>query len=243
MRETSARIAVYGPYLKPPLCSGLRVLEKRLSGQTDYPLSGCLSVLFAHTVSSDRTLETIHSIMFWAYQYQLNVTNYGNPSGLTRSYWTLDYSLVVHGVITALVQAYYSYRLYTLSGWVVISVVAWTGSLLEVVGSTYCAYALATAKHPYQDNIYRAAIVTAALDVSIDIINTSSLCYCLYKKRTAARRYMHFRWTIESGMVTAIMAVSIMVTSIVIPRTAIFSSITAFYPKGLTHGVHLARAS
>lgn len=60
--------------------------------------------LFAHTVSGDRTLETIHSIMFWAYQYQLNVTNYGNPSGLTRSYWTLDYSLVVHGVITALVQ-------------------------------------------------------------------------------------------------------------------------------------------
>lgn len=79
-----------------------------------------------------------------------------------------------------------------------VSVVAWTGSLLEVVGSTYCAYALATAKHPYQDNIYRAAIVTAALDVSIDIINTSSLCYCLYKKRTAARRYVNGEYSLPS---------------------------------------------
>lgn len=51
-----------------------------------------------------RTLETIHSMLFWVYQYQLTVTFYGSAQGLLRSYWALDYSLVVHGLITASVQ-------------------------------------------------------------------------------------------------------------------------------------------
>lgn len=69
-----------------------------------------------------------------------------------------------------------------------VSVLSWTGSLLEVVGSCYGTYALVTATGPYPENLYRAITATAALDVLIDIINTSSLCYCLYKRRTAARK-------------------------------------------------------
>lgn len=57
-----------------------------------------------HPSPKHRILETIHSVMFWVYQYQVTVTSYDSTQGLARSYWSLNYSLVVHGLITASVQ-------------------------------------------------------------------------------------------------------------------------------------------
>lgn len=51
-----------------------------------------------------RILETIHSVMFWAHQYHLTVTLYGNVDAIKYGCWALNYSLVVHGLITAFVQ-------------------------------------------------------------------------------------------------------------------------------------------
>lgn len=77
-----------------------------------------------------------------------------------------------------------------LSGWTVISIVSWAGSLLEIAGSCYGTYAsVARASQP--EYLYRAATATASMDVFIDILNTGSLCYCLYKQRTQVRRYIY----------------------------------------------------
>lgn len=64
------------------------------------PLTTILTVILRR----DRILETIHSVMFWIHQYHSTVPLYGNADSIKIGCWALNYSLVVHGLITAFVQ-------------------------------------------------------------------------------------------------------------------------------------------
>lgn len=51
-----------------------------------------------------RALETLHSIFFWIYHYHIVVTRYGYIEAIGLPFWAMNYSLVLHGAITACVQ-------------------------------------------------------------------------------------------------------------------------------------------
>jgi hypothetical protein len=53
-----------------------------------------------------RSLETVHTIFVWIYLYDITVTNYGNPSVLAASPWTLSMSSVFDGIIGGTVQVH-----------------------------------------------------------------------------------------------------------------------------------------
>jgi hypothetical protein len=48
--------------------------------------------------------ETLHTVLLWAYVYNIAVTHYGNFLALNSIPWVFAASLMVQAVVTALVQ-------------------------------------------------------------------------------------------------------------------------------------------
>lgn len=181
--------------------------------------------------------ETAHTFCFWIYLYRVTVLNYGDLSILTKRDWSLSLSVVFHGIISALVQAYYAYRIWVLSRWHYISIISWGGSVLEILGSI----GITTALQKFGPIEFTAhwkwiAIATIGLDVFIDTVNTVALSLFLYTHRTGFKQTDQLivrliAWTIETGLLTSVVATVMLIACIALPNSELYIALSAFYPK------------
>jgi hypothetical protein len=184
-------------------------------------------------------LETTHTVFIWIYLYSLTVTNYGNPAALVTSPWTLSMSSVFDGLIGGAVQAYFAHRIYILSGHLLLPIISWLGSALQV--ALTLSIAIIGSRMTLREFASRFEwIVTTSLVaiMVVDILNTGGLCYFLFVersknrvKRTRLAVDKLILWTIETGLVTSVAAVVMLILFLGKPGTALWISITLFYAK------------
>ncbi|KAL0959315.1 hypothetical protein HGRIS_014577 [Hohenbuehelia grisea] len=181
-------------------------------------------------------MEALHTIFAWVYLYRLTVTFYGQPQMLTVAHWTLNISAAFDGIIGAIVQAYFAWRVHVLSrGWT-ITVVSWIGSLLQM-GLTLAVAGLASQYSVPEFHEKFAWIVTAALafNLFVDVVNTTGLCFYLKLERSGFTRTDRmldtlFVWSIQTGLPTVIGAILMLVFSLV-SQSALWIGVSLFYAK------------
>ncbi|THV01103.1 hypothetical protein K435DRAFT_655914 [Dendrothele bispora CBS 962.96] len=136
-----------------------------------------------------RIFETTHTLCFWFYLFTITVKYYGLPEELERRHWSITMSIVFHGLITGCVQSYYSYRVYILSGGrKLIPIMCWIGCLIEGCGSVGIAVVL----YHVGPVVFAAdwelfPTLNIAVDLTVGVVNTTTLCYYLLQRKTGVR--------------------------------------------------------
>ncbi|KAJ7132477.1 hypothetical protein C8R44DRAFT_774091 [Mycena epipterygia] len=155
-------------------------------------------------------MESLHTIFSWMYIYRLTVTFYGVPAELGVVQWTLSASSLFDGLIGAIVQMFFAYRIQQFSKMWAITLVSWLGSFAIKFGW----------------------MITASLSINliVDIINTAALSFYLQRGRTGFKQSDQIlvklvMWTVETGLVTAVAAA---VQLILVP---LWIGISLFYAK------------
>ncbi|KAE9384497.1 hypothetical protein BT96DRAFT_1026875 [Gymnopus androsaceus JB14] len=182
--------------------------------------------------------ETMHTTCFWFYLYTILVKYYGVPQEMEQRHWSVTISIVFHGLITACVQSYYSYRVYVLSsGRWLIPTICWMLCGMEAVG----ALALAILFYRVGPVVWTEkweflATIDIGVDLAVGVVNTTMLCYYLHRRKTGYRSTDQMvtkiiEWSVESGLVTALAALAILIACLVAPDTAVYISMTSFYGK------------
>ncbi|KAJ7112915.1 hypothetical protein C8R44DRAFT_233603 [Mycena epipterygia] len=182
-------------------------------------------------------LESLHTIFAWAYIYRLTVTFYGVPAALAADEWTLSASSLFDGIIGAIVQMFFAYRVRMFSNsWAITSVV-WVGSLFQLactLSITILTPRFSIAEFALRFGwLFEAALAT---NLIVDVINTGALSYYLSRGRTGFKstdRVLEklVTWTVETGLITAIAAALQLAFLKALPNTALWIGISLFYAK------------
>ncbi|KAJ3781210.1 hypothetical protein GGU10DRAFT_367470 [Lentinula aff. detonsa] len=184
------------------------------------------------------TFETLHTIFIWIYLYRLSVQFYGNPTAIGELHWTIDMSSVFDGIISSLVQAFFAYRVWVLSQKLYLPVMVWIIAVVQFTG-TIAIYVVSAQSTMAYFAAHDEWIATATLccNVFVDIVNAGALCYYLWRPRREVPRHTTavvdklIVWTIETGSLTAVAAIVMLITSLAMPDTFVWIGITLFYAK------------
>ncbi|KAF4596294.1 hypothetical protein EYR38_007671 [Pleurotus pulmonarius] len=136
-----------------------------------------------------------------------------------------------------IVQGYFAYRIFVLSGGLIIPIIAATGSALQLAG----CFAMGILGHPLPVNVFAsryAWVITSVvvLDLFTDTLNTAAICYYLrLSKRdiTSTNRALDilFTWSIQTGIVLSVTALIILIFEQTLEGTAMWISVSLFYGK------------
>ncbi|KAF8529983.1 hypothetical protein JB92DRAFT_2695157 [Gautieria morchelliformis] len=135
-------------------------------------------------------LETAHTVVIWSFVYSLTVINYGKPETINDTTWSLSTALLLMTLLGAtvqgIVQSFFGYRVWVLSGRLTIPAITWLGSIIRLGFGGAATAGLFDAKTTTSFLARDQWMVTGAIVIStlIDIINTSALCICLQRRRS-----------------------------------------------------------
>ncbi|KAJ6579512.1 hypothetical protein DFH09DRAFT_913071 [Mycena vulgaris] len=142
-----------------------------------------------HSFRHSTTMQSLHTIFAWVYLYRLSVTFYGVSTALGETHWSLDISALFDGIIGAIVQMFFAYRIRLFSKSWPVTLASWLGTMLQMAGTLSV-----TAISPHVSLAEFAArfdwIVEGTLisNLIVDIINTAGLTYYLNLERTGFKR-------------------------------------------------------
>ncbi|GAW06687.1 hypothetical protein LENED_008627 [Lentinula edodes] len=158
-------------------------------------------------------IELGHTMCIFHAIYFYTVANYGDPKALLVAPVTLGIAVVLHGITTILVQAYFTYRIFRFSKKPylipIFSTFLMFAQLLAV--TTLSAEAIKVAQISlglYLEKWEWLLLTTLWLRVAADLTISSSLVFFLYRQRDNAYKSTVLvvdrliRWTIETGVVT-----------------------------------------
>jgi len=168
-------------------------------------------------------LDTTHLCLCTTALYSYLVTNYNNPSALTRSTWSMNLQTDCNGLIGLIVQCFFAHRVrklsknYFLTGAIVIfSCVHFSlGVFFTVQGFVL----VDTSRFSKLIWVTSAGMGSAA---AADITIAVSLCYYLMQSRTGFKRTDSLIstlmiYSLTTGLVTSFIAFIIVVTFAVMP--------------------------
>jgi len=184
------------------------------------------------------SLETIHSVCICALLYSLTVVNYGVATTIADAPWSLDLSAVLSAWIGAIIQAFFTYRVKVLSGRLVIPIMIWTLSLSRASLGIMIGVVTLRSKTltKFIDDYPWLVTTQLVLGAVIDVLNTSSICFYLLRRRSniSMSHKLVDRiviWSIETGMVTSVTAVAMMICAIAMPHNLVYIGILMPYAK------------
>lgn len=182
--------------------------------------------------------ETMHTIFIWVLLYGLTVTNYGNSSAINDTPWSLAAALPLTSLLGSIVQVFFANRVRVLSGRLIIPIIAWCGAVLRIgFGITLGVVFINSHSIPnFFANFQWLVTTQFVLSAAVDVLNTVSLCFYLLRRRTDFKSTQRMvdklvMYTIETGLITSMCAVAIVILSLVIPHTMVDIAIFMFYPK------------
>jgi len=185
------------------------IYYKRSSGDRRFLKIFVGVLLFLETAHSTTTIHTI---------YYITVTKASHP---TANSYPLSGSVVVETLITVLVQCYFVFRIYKLSGRLTIPFICWLFSMSRFIGGMALGVESFLDVPRQPDGFWLLAsygwLITASLTVgaAADILIAASMCF--YLRRLASPTNQHSTaaildrlifWSIQTGLVTSLASVA-----------------------------------
>ncbi|KAJ7453611.1 hypothetical protein B0H11DRAFT_2070476 [Mycena galericulata] len=168
------------------------------------------------------SLDTLHVMLLGIFYYHYTVTNFGDYIQLQDSTWSLLAQVVVEDVIALMVQFFFAYRIYHLSGKnflipIVVCILS-IGQLACGIGFTVIAVAVKEFKE--SEAMKPWTISGMAASVACDVIITVSMIYYLrsQKQQVTLRKGMNrtinslMRYSLNTGFLTTIFAIATSIT-------------------------------
>ncbi|KAJ6593203.1 hypothetical protein B0H19DRAFT_1089389 [Mycena capillaripes] len=156
--------------------------------------------------------ELAHAICIAHTLYTYTISNYGHPERLIqRAPESLEAGIFFSGVVTASVQAFFSFRIYALSHKLYIPLITWTLSFLRFVLSTvvFTSGLGMIDMASYEARWGWLAITLWSVSAANDLLIAATLVFILAHRRsnvhqrTAALVEKLIGWTIETGVMTS----------------------------------------
>ncbi|KAJ7186957.1 hypothetical protein C8R46DRAFT_1058435 [Mycena filopes] len=155
-------------------------------------------------------LEFAQAICIAEALYEWTITSFGVPLFVPPK--TFDVSIFFSGVISACVQGFFSFRIYTLSRKMFIPIISWFLSFLRlVVGTAVFITAFRMTSLPKFEAQFGWLITTAAsVGVANDLLITVTLVTILRKQRDEVQARtvplvdQLIVWTMETGLMTTV---------------------------------------
>jgi hypothetical protein len=167
-------------------------------------------------------LELGHTMCIFHALYFYTILNYDNPKALVVAPVSLGISVVLHGIVTIMVQAYFTYRIYRFSPKPYLvplfSCLLMVTQLLAV--TTLSAEAIIVGQRSlieYLDKWQWLLLTNLWLRVAADLTISVSLVIFLFKERNNAYKSTVLvvdkliRWSIETGVVTSMLGIILVI--------------------------------
>ncbi|KAJ7591793.1 hypothetical protein C8J56DRAFT_1046125 [Mycena floridula] len=183
-------------------------------------------------------LETLITLLTCVYLYSLTITDFGRYSKLGDLPWSLSAFVILAGSVTSAIQAFFAWRVRVISGRWLVSVIAWIGALIRAAAAVAISVLLAEEGTLYQfeAKYHYFLVLLLSLSGAIDMLITCSIWYYLHTMRTGftgtdaiVDRIMIC--AIETGLLTSICAVLILILEVSRPDWNIWIGLLMFYPK------------
>ncbi|KAJ7209870.1 hypothetical protein B0H12DRAFT_1242808 [Mycena haematopus] len=155
-------------------------------------------------------LELGHTISTWYTLYSQTVIFYAEPENIFDPPHSEETTIIFATVVYTVVQTFFANRVRVLSGQWYIMALACAGGLLRFL-SYAGIVALLVRYNPITLALnWRWLITTSlSLDLSVDLLITASLCYCLWNKRSSESKRTRtivdtmILWAVESTLLTS----------------------------------------
>ncbi|KAH7912352.1 hypothetical protein BJ138DRAFT_1148499 [Hygrophoropsis aurantiaca] len=171
----------------------------------------------------------VHTITVLAGMYDVSVIEFGQVAAelLTPLPTGLSGSILLSGLLAPLVQAYFAYRVYVVSAHIYMPMVCWTFSLSRFVGSmALAAFAFKVPSLETFGASYGWLLTTVlVLGAVNDTLIAGNMCYYLKSERDFTLRMGRsakpldrmIAYTIETGFLTSLTAILIMICFLSLP--------------------------
>ncbi|KAJ7910702.1 hypothetical protein B0H13DRAFT_2329003 [Mycena leptocephala] len=153
-------------------------------------------------------LELGHTISAWHALYSQTVTFYGQPGHILSPPLSEETTIIFAALVYTVVQSFFANRVRVLSGQWYIMALACVLGLLRFVGYVGIVALLHYSRVTIALEWHWLITMSLSLDLSMDLLITASLCYCLWNmrscesKRTRTMVHMLILWAIESTILT-----------------------------------------
>lgn len=183
--------------------------------------------------------DTANSCFIAMYLYYVTVTHFGDREVLSQNYWSLGTSAVFIGAVGAVAQGYFAYRIHVISRTWIITCISWILSLLTLIMSSYLTVvstSSATTQEYFASHFGWLVTTCLVLMHVVDCINTAALCFYLRIGKNGSKKVdsvinKMFLWTIETGLVTVVAALLMLVFSQTMKKTSLWICVSVFYSK------------
>ncbi|KZT19319.1 hypothetical protein NEOLEDRAFT_977673 [Neolentinus lepideus HHB14362 ss-1] len=181
--------------------------------------------------------ETLHTAFCIDFIYNYVITNFDNPEALNDIYWSGGITVVLGVLVAGVVHAYYIRRVWILSNHNIILTI-----FLALVALLRFAFGITTTTLTYrishwttfrERHLPLGGLSSAA---TVDLVVAGSLIYFLEHSRTGfdrsdSRINLLMVYTINTGLITSIVSVVIVVTYASLPSTLVFLGLVEIQSK------------
>ncbi|KAH8809530.1 hypothetical protein DL96DRAFT_568577 [Flagelloscypha sp. PMI_526] len=179
------------------------------------------------------------TICFLHVLYRATVTTFGSLVTLIHPPRSLVLTMVFGGVATALVQAFLAFRVYQLTHILPLVVVCWILTFarllgcLSVTGTGWNMSSLPEYEAEFKW-IFTALLITGLVN---DLTITTGLSMSLFRskqnaqKRTSAVIEKLILWTVESGLATACLSATVVISFFTMPHNYVWIGVYCISPK------------
>ncbi|ETW81805.1 hypothetical protein HETIRDRAFT_173483 [Heterobasidion irregulare TC 32-1] len=169
-------------------------------------------------------LDTLHLILCIITVYWYLITNFSNPSALTRTVWALN------GVIGLIVECFFARRVWILGKNIYITATIVILSLLHFVfGIVFTVEEFILQEFSRFPSLIWIACAGLGSAAATDIIIAASMCWYLWKSRTGFKGTDSIiatlmAYSINTGLLTSIIATAAVITFAVLPSSFVWLS-------------------
>jgi len=183
-------------------------------------------------------LEIGHTVLISYLIYTTTITWYGKQEKLVK-FPTLNATVLFGAIITLVVQVFFAYRVWKIMNRSFIGVICWVVSFSRFIGAivacveVFKAPTIAEFAHDWRWLLTTILVASASVDVAI----AASLCCFLIHHRGSTfdktTRVLDrlVAWTLQTGLVTSIAAVAMVICLQTMPGNFVWISIYTFLSK------------
>ncbi|KAH9943604.1 hypothetical protein B0H21DRAFT_709948 [Amylocystis lapponica] len=150
-------------------------------------------------------LESFLTILTCIYLYTITITSYGDAKAFNVMSWSMNLIPFVGGLVSAITQAFFSWRIYVISGHYPVSIILWAGSTLRVAITLTVSILGFKAKtiSDFEARWGWTILLSFSVAMAVDLLNASALCYFLWRRPEVSPGTHHLidkvmAWAIES---------------------------------------------
>ncbi|KAJ7851975.1 hypothetical protein B0H13DRAFT_2399066 [Mycena leptocephala] len=183
--------------------------------------------------------EFAHTVCIAISLYNMIITNFGHPENLKVLPPSLLASAFIGSLVSFTVQMFFTFRIYALSKHLFIPLICAALSLFRLVPPNVIVLGFGTSQPvpiflKQWGKLFDAIWAASAVN---DLLIAGTLVYLLYQRRsnvlerTAAIVDKLIAWTIETGVVTSIASIIMMIVFITLPSTFIWMACFVVIPR------------